>query len=403
MSDLKEELKVLIIKDKHDKRLRGGHMWIYSNEVDTKSTPLSGFSKGELVVVHSHGGKVIGTAFVNPDNLICGRLFSRKALPGITKSFLKKRIKQALDLRQQLYPEDCYRLVYGDSDGLPGLIVDRFYGILVVQINSAGWENHKDLLVEALQAATQVDGILLKNDGKMRKMEGLEEYVEVAYGDVPEWVPLTENGVKFEAPVFDGQKTGWFYDHRPNRAQVAKLAEGKRVLDVFSYIGGWGIQAAAAGAEEVICIDASEQALNAVERNARLNGLENVSTFQGDAFKAMHELNNEGHKFDIVIMDPPAFIAKRKDMKSGERAYEKYNQLAMRLLKPDGWLVSASCSMHLEQEKLVDILRSTSRKLDRQLQVIEFGNQGGDHPVHPAIPETKYIKSVLCKLNLSGY
>jgi len=242
--------------------------------------------------------------------------------------------------------------------------------------------------------------ILLRNDSSVRAMEELEETVEVAHGEVPETVLIEENGVKFEVPLA-GQKTGWFYDHRDNRARAARYVKGARVLDVFSYIGGWGITAAVAGAREVICIDSSAPALDQVERNAILNGVrETMGTIEGDAFEALKALRAEREQFDVVIVDPPAFIKRRKDIKAGSEAYRRLNQAAMQLLGKDGILVSASCSHHLSRDSLMDTLQQSSRHLDRSLQIIEQGHQGGDHPIHPAIPETEYIKCLVGRVVL---
>ena len=242
---------------------------------------------------------------------------------------------------------------------------------------------------------------MLSNDHSARALEALPEYVEVAYGDVPEQVELIENGTRFLAPVRGGQKTGWFYDHRVNRAQLQAYVKGKRVLDVFSYIGGWGVQAAQAGAREVVCVDASEAALDGVERNAVLNGVsERVSTIQGKAIEVMKHLIAQDEHFDVVVLDPPAFIKRRKDQKSGEAAYRHVNELGMRLLGRDGLLVSASCSMHLQRDTLLDIVRGAGRHLDRHVQIIGQGGQGPDHPVHPAIPETDYLKAVFARIYL---
>ena len=225
------------------------------------------------------------------------------------------------------------------------------------------------------------------------------EGVDTAFGVVPEWVALEENGVKFEAPVIEGQKTGWFFDHRMNRARLAPYVKGKRVLDLFSYIGGWGVQAAAFGATEVMCVDASGFALDGVERNAALNGLsEQVACIEGDVFAALKELKSAEERFDVVIADPPAFIKRKKDLKNGEAAYRRLNEAAMRLLNKDGILVSASCSMHLPEDDLQNILLTSARHLDRNIQLLERGAQGPDHPVHPAIVETRYIKSLTCRL-----
>ena len=392
-------LQTLRLKPKSDRRLRGGHLWIYSNEVDTAITPLKGFQAGEQVVVELANGKALGVAYLNPNNLICGRMISRDAKQPLDRSLLVHRLKIALALRQRCFSSDCYRLIYGDSDGLPGLVIDRFNDVLVVQISTAGMEAVKDEVVEALQQVVKPEAILLRNDGKMRAMEGLSSYVDEVFGIVPDLAMLEENGVKFAAPVKTGQKTGWFYDHRMNRSRLQQYSSGKRVLDVFSYIGGWGVQAAAAGASQVLCLDASASALDCVEYNAQLNDCSGlVETMQGDAFEGLKQLKTEGEKFDVVVVDPPAFIQKRKDIRNGEQAYQRINELAMGLLERDGLLVSASCSMHLQRDRLVEIIRAGSRKMDRHAQIIEQGHQGADHPVHPAIPETDYLKSMFVRV-----
>lgn len=393
------DLPRLRLKANEERRLREGHAWVYSNEVDTAVTPLKAFAPGDQAVLEDSKGKPLGIVIVNPNTLICARLVNRDVAHPLTVSLLVHRLQIALSLRETWYPEPFYRLVYGDSDGLPGLVVDRFGDHLVVQISTAGMERVKGELVDALVKVLKPQGILLKNDGKMRQVEGLDSYVEVVFGEVPRRVALRENGVAFEAPVFDGQKTGWFYDHREARARLKGLVTGKRVLDVFSYIGGWGVQAAAFGAAEVHCVDASEKALDQVMRNAALNGVEDrVHTLQGDAFEALQALKQEGERFDVVIMDPPAFITRRKDHKAGLQAYRRANELAMRLLSRDGLLVSGSCSMHLAREELVDVLRASARHIDRTAQIVHHGHQGADHPIHPAIPETEYLKSVFARV-----
>lgn len=392
-------LPVLKLKPHEDRRLREGHLWIYSNEVDVASTPLKNFQAGEQVRVEDSKGKCLGIATVNPNTLICGRLVSRDEKYPLNKSLLVHRLQVALGLREMLYPEPFYRLVYGDSDFLPGLVVDRFGDVCVVQIATAGMEAVKAEIVEALEKVLAPAGILFKNDGKMREVEGLPSYVEVAAGVVPDEVSLVENGVKLLAPVKEGQKTGWFYDHRGSRAELARLVKGKRVLDVFSYVGGWGVQAAAFGAAEVTCVDASAFALEGVARNAALNDVQDrVRTLQGDAFEILASLRQSGEKFDVVVLDPPAFITRRKDHKNGLAAYRRANELALRLLQKDGLLVSGSCSLHLAREELVDVIRASARHLDRNAQIIHQGHQGGDHPVHPSIPETEYLKAVFARL-----
>lgn len=391
----------LRLKKNADKRLRAGHLWIYSNEVDIVATPLNGFTAGQQAVVETSTGKQIGIVTVNPNTLICGRVVSRDTQYTLDKSLLVHRINIALGLRNRFYSAPFYRLVYGDSDLLPGLVVDRFGDYLVVQISTWGMEVIREDIVEVLVKVLKPTGILFRNNGSSRKLEALPEYIDTPWGDVPNEVTLMENGIQFVAPVREGQKTGWFYDHRPARAQLNEWVKGARVLDVFSYVGGWGVQAAKAGAEEVFCVDSSAKALGYVHQNAALNGVgAKVTTYEGDAFSALKELHTGEQRFDVVIVDPPAFIKRKKDTRSGEQAYRRINEMAMRLLKRDGLLVSCSCSMHLARDRLLDTLRAASRHLDRNLQLVAACHQGADHPIHPAIPETAYIKALFCRITV---
>ena len=392
-------LPSLRLKANADRRLRAGHLWVFSNEVDVAVTPLNAFASGDQAILEAAGGKPLGVVALSPNNLICARLLSRDVKHVLDKSLLVHRINVALSLRERLFDTPHYRLVYGDSDLLPGLVVDRFGDHLVVQLASATMEQAKNAVIEALVQVLKPRGILFKNDSAARDAEGLNRYVETVFGLVPEWVALEENGVKFEAPVMQGQKTGWFYDHRMNRARLAPYVKGKRVLDLFSYIGGWGVQAAAFGASDVMCVDASSFALDGVERNAALNGLtDKVACVEGDVFEALKQLKASEERFDVIVADPPAFIKRKKDMKNGEAAYRRLNEQAMRLLNKDGILISASCSMHLPEDDLQNILLTSARHLDRNIQLLERGGQGPDHPVHPAIPETRYIKSLTVRL-----
>jgi len=392
-------MNVLQLNKGAEKRLKQGHLWIYSNEVNVKATPLKSFASGEQVVVKDHNGREMGVAFMSPSSLICGRLISRDPKQVMDQSLLVHRLKIALSLRELAFDGPYYRLVFGDSDAIPGLVVDRFGDILVVQISSAGMEMLKDELLAALEKVCKPKTILFKNNGKMRAPEELESYVKVGFGEEIEEAELEENGVKFIAPVVTGQKTGWFYDHRMSRARLKDYVKGKKVLDLYSYVGGWGIQAAAFGAESVTCVDSSSLALSYVAKNAALNNVEDkVNSIEGDVIEVCRQLIEDGEEFDVVIVDPPAFIPRRKDQKVGERAYQKLNQLAMRLLTRDGLLVSASCSMHLSRPALVTALRLSGQTLEKRLQIIEQGAQGADHPIVPAIPETEYLKAMFVRV-----
>ncbi|WGI25915.1 class I SAM-dependent rRNA methyltransferase [Halomonas alkaliantarctica] len=378
-----------------DRRLKAGHLWIYSNEVDIKETPLKNFAAGETALVEASNGKVMAVAYVNPHSLIAARVMSRDPEMRLDRSLFVHRFNQALALRQRLYAQPFYRLIHGEGDLLPGLVIDRFGDVLVVQLNTAGMQALADEIVDALEKVIKPEVIVFRNDTGGRRQEGLEAHVDVIKGTLPDEVVLEENGARFVVPVLNGQKTGWFFDHRVNREWVNRQVEGKRVLDVFSYVGGWGVQAAVHGAKEVLCLDSSGPALDQVARNAELNGVqEKVAVSEGDAFEALAALKAEGEEFDVVIIDPPAFIKKRKDIPNGERAYARLNREAMRLLGRDGLLLSASCSMHLAPERLMDVVRGAVRHQDRHGQVIFQGHQGPDHPVHPAIPETSYLKAL---------
>mgnify|MGYP001498893797 CR=1 FL=1 len=385
----------LRLKKNADRRLKAGHLWLYSNEIDIDVTPLKGMEPGAQVVVEAANGKAMAVAYVNPNSLISARVVSRDPNMRLDRSLLVHRFNQALALRERLYAKPFYRLVHGEGDLLPGLIIDRFDDVLVVQLNTLGMERLGEEVVAALDKVLSPRVIVFKNDSSGRRQEQLERQVEVVKGELSGPVPMEENGVRFSVPVLDGQKTGWFYDHRANRAWLNGLVAGKRVLDVFSYVGGWGVQAAANGASQVLCIDSSAPALENVAENAALNGLqEQVAVGEGDAFEALAALKADGEQFDVIVLDPPAFIRKRKDIPNGERAYAKLNREAMRLLGRDGLLLSASCSMHLAPERLMDVVRGAVRHQDRHGQVVFQGHQGSDHPVHPAIPETAYLKAL---------
>lgn len=389
------KLAPLRLKKDEDRRLRIGHLWVFSNEVDTQRTPLSAFEPGQPVLIESSQGMPLGSGYVNPAALICARLVTRRADRTLDAALLERRLRQAFALREQLFSAPFYRLVFSEADWLPGLVVDRYGDILVVQLTTAGMERVKATIIEVLQALFGPKALVLRNDGPSRTLEGLPSYVETV-GPAPEAVALEENGVRFEVSMLAGQKTGWFYDQRPQRTRMRGYVLGRRVLDAFSYIGAWGIQAAAAGAAEVVCLDSSAKALAQLERNALLNGVESrVRTVQGDALESLKGL---ARQFDVVILDPPAFIKRKKDQAQGEQAYLRLNELGMRCLRGDGILMTSSCSYHLSAERLQEILLRASRNAECRLQLLEQGGQGPDHPVHPAIPETRYLKAFFTRI-----
>ena len=391
---------VLFLKKHEDKRLRQGHLWVFSNEIDSKRSPLEQFVPGDLAVINDSAGKAMGIAYVNPNALICARLLTRKPNSSIGEKFFKARLSQALALRQKLFDKPFYRLVFGESDGLPGLVIDRYDAVLSVQITTAGMEVHKHTLTKVLIELIQPTAILLKNDNSQRQLENLSLEPELAYGELPDKLLIEENGARFLINVADGQKTGWFYDHRCSRAQFAGWSKGLKVLDLFSYAGAWGITAAVAGAAEVTCVDSSESALALAAESAALNGVQDKMHFErSDVFEYLKQAREQNLHFDAIVLDPPALIKRKKDYKAGYEAYRRLNHLALQVLSNDGVLVSASCSHHLSRTDLHEILRSSARHIDRHLVFFADGGQGPDHPILPAMPETEYLKTFFCAVS----
>jgi 23S rRNA (cytosine1962-C5)-methyltransferase len=401
MTDSREvaQLPVLRLKRNEDRRLHAGHLWIFSNEVDTSQTPLLKFKAGELVRVLAHNDRALGLAYVNPKSLIAARVLETWKIPDT--AWLAARIRAAMTLRDRLYPKPYYRLVYGESDGLPGLVVDRYGSSCVVQIGTAGMEQLKPQIQEALNQVLRCDALLFKNDSAAREMEGLPSYVEAAKGTFDKPALVIEDDLEFQAPLAEGQKTGWFFDQAANRRALSKYVRpGTRVLDVFSYVGAWGVRAAHLGAGEVTCVDSSAAALELAAANAQRNRVKLVAR-KGDAFDVLEELAQQGARFDVVIVDPPAFAKRKKDLPKALAAYKRLNQLAMQVTVAEGTVVSCSCSYHVSAEELQDAIAKAARGADKHLQILEMGGQAPDHPVHPAIPETRYLKAYFCRVNES--
>jgi 23S rRNA (cytosine1962-C5)-methyltransferase len=389
------DLTELKLKPREDRRIRSGHLWIYSNEIDTAATPIREIEAGQILRVVSDRGRFLGYAGVNPHTLIAGRILSRDPdrLPGA--GLIKHRLNLALALRQRLYPSGHYRLLFGESDGVPGLIADRFGDYVVLQAGTATMESLKGEVVDAVNAVLEPRGVLWRNDSGARDMESLDRYVELASGEVPDLAPVVEGNLEFRAPLHQGQKTGWFFDQQDNRRRFARYPVS-RVLDVFCYTGAWGLGAASRGAEATF-VDASAQALGWVEADAGRMGV-SAETCHGNAFEVLREFRDGGRSFDAVVVDPPAFIKRRKDYKQGLAAYQRINQLAMLLIDREGWLVSCSCSHHLPLDDLLAALQRAARHVSRTLQVLEIGGQSADHPIHPSISETRYLKAVFCRV-----
>jgi 23S rRNA (cytosine1962-C5)-methyltransferase len=390
------QLPALRLKRNEDRRLHAGHLWVFSNEVDTQQTPLTKFNAGELARVLAHNDRALGLAYVNPKSLISARMLQTWTMPNT--AWFAARIRVALALRERLYADPYYRVVYGESDGLPGLVVDRYGTQCVVQIGTAGMELLKPYIQEAVLQVLKCDALLFKNDSGAREMEGLPSYVETVKGTFEAFGRVIEDGLQFSAPLAEGQKTGWFFDQAANRRALPKyVRKGARVLDVFGYVGAWAVRAAKSGASEVISVDSSAPALELAVKNGERNGV-TVSTRKGDAFDVLEQLAKEPGRFDVVIVDPPAFAKRRKDLPKALAAYKRLNQLAMQLLARDGILISCSCSYHVSAEDLQDAIAKAARAAAKHLQILEFGGQAPDHPVHPAIPETRYLKAYFCRV-----
>lgn len=393
-----KELAPLILRRGEERRLRAGHLWVFSNEVDVARTPLSALAPGQPVQLLDHAGKALGSGYAHPNTLIAARLVDRGG-HALDRSLFVHRLNVALALRERRYAEPYYRLVFGEADGLPGLTVDRFGEVLVAQATTAGMDRLQEEISEALDRVLKPRSLVWKNDSSARAVEGLGSSVQVRGLPVEGPVEVREAGLVFAADVLEGQKTGWFYDQRSNRDRLAPWFVGRSVLDLFSFAGGWGLRALAAGAGRAECVDASARAIEAVQANAARNGLaDRIDATVADAFEFLRAARAGRRRWDVVIVDPPAFIKRKKDFKEGALAYRRVFEAAMQVLAKDGLLVACSCSHHFPRAALVEAVQAGARHLDRQAQLLEFLAQGPDHPIHPAIPETEYLKGALFRV-----
>ncbi|MGH8144443.1 MAG: class I SAM-dependent rRNA methyltransferase [Steroidobacteraceae bacterium] len=398
MPGVTAELPPLRLKRGEDRRLRAGHLWVFSNEVDNEATPLLALPVGAMVRVLSDRDQFLGYAYVNPHALICARILSRSPVHPPDRSLLEHRLRVALALRERLYTAPYYRWVFGESDGLPGLVLDRYGEIVVGQIATAGMDMLRGQVEAAVTSVLSPHALVWKNDSAARELEQLPRQVLTPIGRAPEELRVLEGSLAFTLPLASAQKTGWFYDQSGNREQWRRwVTPGMRVLDVCSYAGAWAIGALSRGAGEAVCVDASEAALAVAVRNAAANGV-TIATERGDAFEVLDELVRRGERFDAIVLDPPAFIKRKKDVARGQAAYRKLNQVAMRLLERDALLVSCSCSYHLAAEELQGLIQAAGRHAGRFVQLLYTGGQSSDHPVHPAIPETRYLKAFFCRV-----
>jgi 23S rRNA (cytosine1962-C5)-methyltransferase len=382
------------------KRVRAGHPWIFSNEIDMTSETRA-LPAGGLVTLVDAGGATLGSATFNPHPLVSARLLTGRADAAIDREFFARRLTHAAALRDALFDAPYYRLVWSEADRLPGLVIDRFGDVVVVQANTAGMDRLLPEIIAALDQVVAPECVVLRNNNAGRALEDLPQETIVARGDLggaP--IEVVENGVKFLADPADGQKTGWFYDHRENRARVARLARGRSVLDTYSYLGGFGIQAAVAGAARVVCVDRSEAALDLARRAAGLNGVADRCAFaRVECFAYLAQAAASGETFDVVIADPPAFVKSKKDLRNGLKGYRKLARLAARCVAPGGFLLLASCSHHVDGAGFAEQLRGGLRDAHRTGRILGAIAAGPDHPVHPYLPESAYLKGALLQLD----
>lgn len=391
------------LKPHRDDSLQGGHLWIFSGALQQ---PPRWIEMGGLVDVKSATGQFVARGYYNSQTDIAIRILTHDAEEAIDTDFLRRRIRSAVELRKVFDPErtNAYRLINSEGDGLPGLVVDRYADILVVQIHTAGMERLRPQLLEALMQETTVRGILLRNDGQSRRREGLEtEEPVVVAGEVPPQVTIRENGVLFDVDPWQGQKTGLFLDQRDKRAALNKYASGgKRILNCFSYTGGFSIYAALTSPEtSAISVDVSAPAIEVARQNFALNGLdpERHQFITADVFDYLEEMQSAGELFDIVVLDPPAFAKSQSARVQALKGYRRLNTLGMQVLRPGGVLLTCSCSGVIGMDDLLGVLSSSSQRLHRTVQLLESYTHGVDHPINLAMPETSYLKAVFCRLS----
>jgi 23S rRNA (cytosine1962-C5)-methyltransferase len=384
------------LRAKEGRRLRAGAPWAFSNEIDMNAATKA-LRPGAVVNVVGDDGNELGTGYFNPNSLIAIRLLDARSNVAPDEKFLVERLSRAKALRDSLYDEPFYRLVHAEGDHLPGLTIDRFGDACVVQITTAGMDRLREPLLTALDKVLAPSDVILRADTPSRALEGLDSYVRAEKGEASR-VAVEENGIRYFADLGAGQKTGWYYDQRDNRAFMASLARGKSVLDAYCYTGGFALAAANAGAREVIGLDSSQPALTLAEDSAKANGLA-AQFVKTDVFEELERLGNAKETFDIVIADPPPFVKSRKDLEPGAKAYRKLARLSARLVAKDGFLLLASCSHNIAPERFASECALGLQRAGRQARLIRQAGAGPDHPVHPMLPESAYLKALVYALD----
>lgn len=393
---------VVRLKPKAQKRLKLGHPWAFSNEIEM-TAEAKALAPGSLVRLDTSDGEPLGTFLFNRHPLIAARLLSRDHQAQIDAGFFRQRLERALQIRERLIGVPFYRLAHAESDGLPGTIIDRFGDALVLQVNSAGMEALTPLLLDAVDDLIAPTTLMLRNDSPVRSLERLEPYVSLVRGTVDKPFEIVEHRARFFADLGEGQKTGWFYDQRDNRRWAAELVQGlgnARVLDAYCFAGGFSIQAALAGAAEVTGLDRSARALELAKEAAALNDVEDRCSFRRtDVFAALEHLAKKQEAYQLVIADPPAFVKNRKDLPQGLRAYRKLARLAAGVTEQGGYLVLCSCSHHVDPASFLDQIGRGVAEAGRSASVLRQAGAALDHPVHPRLPETQYLKAVFLALD----
>lgn len=387
-----ENLPIVHVVNGRQKKLLQGHPWVYGNEIERVEGEIE---DGGLVTVVDFRGRYMGTGFYNSKSLITVRLLTHRQ-EEITDELIASRVKAACDYRRFVMNRpgtDSCRLIYGEADRLPGVIADRFGGVIVLQVLALGMERFTQTIADALLACEKPDCLLLQNDDAIRRKEGMECFTRVLYGTLPEENIIHENGVKLAVDVLGGQKTGYFLDQKDNHLFVRQFCKDARVLDCFSYIGAFALNAAAAGAKEVTAVDISEAAVQLIEKNAALNGAD-ITAVCANCFDFLRAQVKAGEKYDVVVLDPPAFTKAHANMASACRGYKEIALSAMHLLPAGGVLATHSCSYHMPEEVFVNTVLSAAQDLHRQVRVITLRRQDIDHPVLAGYPESHYLKSL---------
>ena len=378
------------------RRARAGSPWIFSNEIRMDEAAKA-ITPGAVVNVRGEDGRAFGTGYFNPKSLIAIRLFADDCDVVIDADFFAARITRAVALRAAVYDKPYYRLFHAEGDGVPGLVIDRFGDTVTVQIGTAGMERQITAITMALDATIKPKTIILRADAPSRALEGLDSYVKTVKGEGHR-IAVEENGVRYVADLTEGQKTGWYYDQRDNRAFIAQFVRAKSVLDAFSYTGAFGLLAAKAGAKEVVCLDSSAPALAIAEETSRANGLK-IQAVKADVFEELARLKEAGETFDIVLADPPPFVKSKKDLEAGARAYRKLARMAADVTAPNGVLMVASCSHNIPPERFAAECAAGLERTGRRAALIRQSGAGVDHPVHPLLPESAYLKALFYALD----